>query len=137
MTENGAGMKVSYWTVIYSHRHGTDAWPMFAHQCDDPERGPDEDEVIAGLDDLYEPDRDDEWIEISGRQQIDIPTPDVSVMNETSAMEIDIKDAEYVKVFAQDDETHVWVEHGGNRYKLVLGEHGHESEPVIKETSHE
>jgi len=66
-------MKVTYWTIIYSHRHGTDVWPIFAHQCADPERGPTEDEVIAGLDDLYEPDREDEWIEISGRQVIEIP----------------------------------------------------------------
>jgi hypothetical protein len=67
-------MTVFYWTVIYSHRHGTDAWPVFAHQCKDPERGPTEEEVIAIIgEDLYEPDSEDEWIEIGGRQTIELP----------------------------------------------------------------
>ena len=127
-------MKVIYWTVIYSHRHGTDAWPVFAHECADPERGPTEDEVIAGLDDLYEPDREDEWIEIGGRQTVEVPTHSSSVMNEPSAMEIDIHDAEHVKVFAEGDETHVWVTDGAKRHKLVLGEHGHTTEDIEGES---
>ena len=66
-------MKVTYWTIIYSHRHGTDAWTMFAHECEDPERGPTEEEITNSLGDMWEPDKEDEWIEIIGRQEQDIP----------------------------------------------------------------
>lgn len=87
-------MKVIYWTVIYSHRHGTDAWPVFAHQCADPERGPTEDEVIANLDGLYEPDREDEWIEISGRQVVEIYDPSSNQLKKALALLQDFVAAE-------------------------------------------
>lgn len=49
-------MKV--WIVIYEHRHGVDAWPVFS------EEQPTDEEVIAGLDD-WEPEKG-ETIEIRG-----------------------------------------------------------------------
>lgn len=67
-------MIVKYWTVVYSHRHGVDAFPIFAHQCEDPERGPSEEEAIEALGVEYEPDRD-EWIEILNKQETNIPEP--------------------------------------------------------------
>jgi len=89
-------MKVIYWTVTYSHRHGIDAWPVFSHQCADSKRGPTEDEVIADLGDLWEPDREDEFIEILQRQEIDIPLPDSPREDLTVAMchQIDTETAE-------------------------------------------
>ena len=47
------------WVILYSHIHGTDAWPVFS------KRKPTEKSVIKTLTG-WEPDRDDEWIEILG-----------------------------------------------------------------------
>lgn len=46
------------WVVVYSHRHGVDAWPVFAVE------EPTEDEMIATLDE-WEPDRG-ETLEVVG-----------------------------------------------------------------------
>jgi hypothetical protein len=46
------------WIVIYEHRHGVDAWPIFS------DRRPTDEEVIAKLDD-WEPDKG-ETFEIRG-----------------------------------------------------------------------
>ena len=78
-------MQLVYWTVIYKHRHGTDAWPVFSHQCDDPDRGPTMDEVIDVIGDLYEPDREDEWIYTSDQQTVEIPdSPEVDFWKKTA-----------------------------------------------------
>ena len=87
-------MLVRYWTVTYSHRHGVDAWPVFEHQCADPERGPTEDEVIAGLGDLWEGDSD-EFIEILQLGKVEIPdTAEVEFWRKTA-----------VELFANADES--------------------------------
>ena len=49
---------MNVWIVLYHHRHGVDAWPVFQATV------PDEDEIIEGLDE-YEPDRE-EYVEIVG-----------------------------------------------------------------------
>ena len=87
-------MKVIYWDVIYSHVHGTDAWPVFAHQCAEPERGPTEDEVIADLGDLWD-DPDHGFIDIGQRQEVDIPDTD----------EIEFWRKTAVELFANADES--------------------------------
>jgi hypothetical protein len=46
------------WVIIYHHRFGTDAWPVFSA------RRPTAKSVIKTLGDWEE--RDDEWIEIRG-----------------------------------------------------------------------
>jgi hypothetical protein len=46
------------WVVVYEHRHGVDAWPVFAAE------EPSEEELIASLDE-WEPDRG-ETIEVVG-----------------------------------------------------------------------
>jgi len=46
------------WVVVYTHRHGVDAWPLVSAER------PSEDEVIATLEE-WEPDRD-ETIEVVG-----------------------------------------------------------------------
>lgn len=53
------------WVVLYFHRHGTDAWPVFQVNR------PTEKKIIAELQEEWEGDtRDDEWIEIRGPWKI-------------------------------------------------------------------
>lgn len=48
----------SFYIVVYHHRHGEDAWPVFS------DKSPDLDNEADSLDD-FEPDRN-EWLESHG-----------------------------------------------------------------------
>lgn len=49
---------MKFWIVMYHHRHGSDAWPVFS------DTEPNLEEQASELDD-WEPDRD-EWLEVFG-----------------------------------------------------------------------
>jgi len=51
---------VKCFVILYFHRHGTDAWPVFR------KKKPTEKQIIATLEDWEGDEREDEWIEIIG-----------------------------------------------------------------------
>lgn len=53
------------WVVIYHHRHGVDAWPVFRKK-----RKPTEKQIIKTLADWEGDTREDEWLEIRGPFEI-------------------------------------------------------------------
>lgn len=60
--------KMKTYTVIYTHRHGVDSMLV---KCS---RFPSKEEVVAALDLEYEPERDDEFLEIElAREPVIIP----------------------------------------------------------------
>ena len=52
------------WVIVYYHRHGTDAWPVFR------QRRPTEKQIIATLSDWEGDEREDEWLEILGPWEV-------------------------------------------------------------------
>ena len=54
--------KEKIWIVIYSHKHGVDAWPVIQNE-EDP--APTQESVIAGLQD-WEGEEKEEYLEIMG-----------------------------------------------------------------------
>ena len=55
--------KEKIWIVIYSHRHGLDAWPILQNA---DEAAPTNESVIASIPDWEGDSREDEFIEIIG-----------------------------------------------------------------------
>ena len=54
--------KEKIWIVIYSHRHGADAWPILQNADEDP---PTEESIAASIPD-WEGEEKEEFIEILG-----------------------------------------------------------------------